>query len=453
MKKIKPLDKEALFKIDELFFSATDFRGVIEYGNEVFVRVSGYPRNQIIGKPHNIIRHPDMPKSVFKIFWDKLKSGSPVAAYVKNMSSEGHYYWVFALAFPLKSGYLSIRFKPTSELFQTVQDIYKETLLLEKSSEIDQSEAFLLKQLSGLGFDSYKKFMTKAIVTELNSLDSQLSSEDAIVSSEDIRTSRITSIKMSTVTALNRAFGKIEEFSECSNVFTKRMKLLEGEFKKLKVLSVNMSILANKFGKDAASLSVIAEFFSTLSNQIEKQLESFSVFTIQLVDLIDQCSLELAALKTQMNMVDFFVKESISKLETTENAFEEMNNTSDTFISLYENSSANLVNELNKLIKESLSIGGQILEIQKFINGLEIIKQTGSIESSRNDSIKLAFGISLNEMAAFTSILRSSINELSQSKSVLLSNSQEIRDSIQAISGNIKMIFDFAMRGSDKASA
>ncbi|MDD2358687.1 MAG: PAS domain-containing protein, partial [Thiovulaceae bacterium] len=76
------LMKEAKFDLDELFFSITKHDSTILSGNETFVRISGYEKDEIMGQFHNIIRHQDMPRVVFKIFWDYLKAGKPVVAYV-----------------------------------------------------------------------------------------------------------------------------------------------------------------------------------------------------------------------------------------------------------------------------------------------------------------------------------------------------------------------------------
>lgn len=438
MKKIVPINQEAPFDANEMFFSATDGRGVIEFGNEVFIRISAYSREAILGKAHNIIRHPDMPRCVFKVFWDTLKSGSPVAAFVKNMSSQGHYYWVFAFAFPVESGYLSIRFKPSSELFKTVQSLYADVLQHEKENDMEKAEIFLLNKLKELGFENYRQFMIHAAVTELKSLDRHLITETS-VGHEDPLFSKISRIKLETVMGLNKSFSKINDFSASSNVFNERMILLDAEFKKLKMLAINMSVLANKFGSNAASLAVISEYFSTTATQIENQLKTFSSFTHNLLTLIEQSTLEFCALKTQMNMVDFFVKESLSKMQ-----FDDMLNTKDMFISLFSHSTENLVKELNRLSSETISMGTQIMEIQKFINGLEIIKQTGAIESSRDESIKAAFGISLKEMAAFTLILRQSIDELSKARSSLQNNAVEMRESFKALQDNVEQIFKIA---------
>ena len=108
---VQPCDRESPFEIDELFFSTTDRKGVITFGNDVFVRVSGHPRERLIGAPHNVIRHPDMPRAVFRLLWDYVLAGRSVVAYVKNMAADGAYYWVLALVTPIRGGFLSVRLK------------------------------------------------------------------------------------------------------------------------------------------------------------------------------------------------------------------------------------------------------------------------------------------------------------------------------------------------------
>jgi aerotaxis receptor len=79
---------ERPFGADESFFSTTDERGIIRSGNRVFRRVSGYTKAEPFGHPHRVIRHPDMPRTIFQIFWEDLLAGRPVAAYVKNLADD-----------------------------------------------------------------------------------------------------------------------------------------------------------------------------------------------------------------------------------------------------------------------------------------------------------------------------------------------------------------------------
>lgn len=139
MRRPTPNQNESPFGFDELFFSTTNERGVITFGNDVFVRVSGYPRETLKGAPHSIIRHPDVPRAVFKLLWDTLQAGRPIAAYVKNLSANGSFYWVYAFVFPIQDGYLSIRLKPSSPIFSVVKNLYTATLAVEEKDGMEGS--------------------------------------------------------------------------------------------------------------------------------------------------------------------------------------------------------------------------------------------------------------------------------------------------------------------------
>lgn len=145
---------ESRFDIKEIFFSRTDLNGLILAGNSVFQRVSEFSWTSLLNSPHNIIRHPDMPKGVFNLLWETIQNGNSVGAYVKNQSQGGKHYWVFALVMPIENCYLSVRIKPTSDLFLLVQDEYKKLKVKELTEKITpaQSHAALLKGLSELGF-------------------------------------------------------------------------------------------------------------------------------------------------------------------------------------------------------------------------------------------------------------------------------------------------------------
>jgi PAS domain S-box-containing protein len=86
-------EHEREFQIHQLFFSTTDRKGVIVSGNEVFSRIAAYEESEMVGRPHSLIRHPEMPRCVFKLLWDTIARGEAIAAYVKNRASTGEPYW------------------------------------------------------------------------------------------------------------------------------------------------------------------------------------------------------------------------------------------------------------------------------------------------------------------------------------------------------------------------
>ncbi|MBL8496284.1 PAS domain S-box protein [Nitrosomonas sp. JL21] len=120
---------EYLLDEEKLLLSTTDTKGRITYVNQAFIEVSGYSEEELIGKAHNLVRHPDMPPEAFEDFWNTLKQGSPWTGLVKNRRKNGDFYWVNANATPLvengkTTGYLSVRIKPSREIIERVSPIY-----------------------------------------------------------------------------------------------------------------------------------------------------------------------------------------------------------------------------------------------------------------------------------------------------------------------------------------
>lgn len=90
--------------VDDIFFSTTDPRGVITQANEVFSRLARLPHGVLLGAPHNIVRHPQMPAGAFKIVWDALTRQEATCAYVNNLAGDGSAYWAFATIMPIPGG-------------------------------------------------------------------------------------------------------------------------------------------------------------------------------------------------------------------------------------------------------------------------------------------------------------------------------------------------------------
>jgi aerotaxis receptor len=112
------VDAEVPFPDGRLIVSRTDLAGVITHANDAFVEMSGYARDELIGAPHHILRHPDMPRAAFADLWATLAAGRKWHGYVKNLRKDGAYYWVYATAVPNVrngevAGYTSVRRKPS----------------------------------------------------------------------------------------------------------------------------------------------------------------------------------------------------------------------------------------------------------------------------------------------------------------------------------------------------
>ncbi|PIQ09652.1 MAG: aerotaxis receptor Aer [Ignavibacteriales bacterium CG18_big_fil_WC_8_21_14_2_50_31_20] len=141
--KITPTSVEKVMRENDFIVSKTDTKGIITYCNEIFLEYAKYSYNELLGQNHNIIRHPDMPRIIFKLLWETIQSGKEINAYVKNMASDGSYYWVDANITPVKNendkvvGYYSVRRKPNkSVLDRIIVPLYKKLLDEERKNSI-----------------------------------------------------------------------------------------------------------------------------------------------------------------------------------------------------------------------------------------------------------------------------------------------------------------------------
>lgn len=122
---------EQILKDTDFLVSQTDAKGKILFANEDFCSIAGYTLGELIGKPHNIVRHPDMPKAAFQDLWDTVKSGKVWKGYVKNKTKSGGFYWVFATVYPNiacgdgEGGYMSCRRKASTAEIQKAEALYK----------------------------------------------------------------------------------------------------------------------------------------------------------------------------------------------------------------------------------------------------------------------------------------------------------------------------------------
>ena len=163
MSKPTPNNNEKKLSEEEFIVSKTDSLGNILYGNKTFIQISGYQERELLGQPHSILRHPDMPSVVFKLLWDRLELGEEVFAYVKNLCKDGSFYWVHANVTVTKDANArvvdlhSVRRKPSNKAMQTIPILYEKLLQEEKRSGIDGSMKMLTNILeeAGVTYDDF----------------------------------------------------------------------------------------------------------------------------------------------------------------------------------------------------------------------------------------------------------------------------------------------------------
>lgn len=275
------------FSFDELFFSRTDKKGIIQSGNSVFQRISEFEWDEILNKPHNVVRHPIMPRGIFYLLWNEILSANMVGAYVVNKTKNGKYYWVFALVTPLENGFLSVRLKPSSKIFQIIKNKYSEFLSIEKEQKIspEESHNIIISQIVELGFPSYWHFMVEALMQELESRAIQLKNPP-------IKKLQILREALKLGTNLQQKSEEIAHFYQ-SNAF----------------ISFNLEIHASRIGTAAISLATISSQYYLLAREIQLEINKFADAGKQLQEKIQECQFYVCNSILQKEIYELFESE------------------------------------------------------------------------------------------------------------------------------------------------
>ena len=227
MTRVRPTGAHHEVGINDMFFSTTDERGVIQESNNVFIRLSRYSRDQLAGAPHNIIRHPCMPGGAFYAMWNTLHAGKPFVAYVHNLAKDGSQYDVLATVTPLKAGgYLSVRMRACcTDIFNAASSIYEQVRELEdgyisqgcnRREAAEKGAGNIIEKLNGAGFPSYDEFQWTVLPAEVMRREAQV---DGKPPRRDTATGELRIIHdavHSVYAELNQWMGELERLGELS---------------------------------------------------------------------------------------------------------------------------------------------------------------------------------------------------------------------------------------------
>ncbi len=158
MEKVIPKNGEIELEKNRYLVSETDAKGVITYCNDYFTKISGYSREELIGHQHNIIRHPDMPRVIFRLLWQRIQSGKNINAVVKNLAKDGNYYWIFTefktridLDDNSVIGYTAHRKNISHDAVDVIASLYSKLKEIEEESSMDDAEKYLNEFLKEQG--------------------------------------------------------------------------------------------------------------------------------------------------------------------------------------------------------------------------------------------------------------------------------------------------------------
>ncbi len=408
-----PTNAQSPFRYDELFFSVTDSKSHITFANDVFVRVSKYTDNEIIGQLHKLIRHPDMPRAVFKIFWDRLKANKPVAAYVKNLAKDGSFYWVMALAFPCDGGYLSIRLKPGGPLFEKVKQCYSETLAVEKQQEsqagkrkaMDLSQDHLLGLLQDEGFEDYEEFMWNALQIEMHHRQEKINQ----INNED---SEAPTSLLKLEPALRELVKSLKELKNIHEGLVEHSDYILKLARSIAFLSMNAQVGSAKLDQDDIALSVIAENMGAQSMKGERSLLGMKKNIHGLSELIGALNFDIVSATLQVEMtIDFWDEiknENYKRHPDGIMADKVFDLLYDAFLPRLDT----IAEGLGELPEYLTNLLGDIKNIERFLLALRLIHTSGKIEVARLNEKAGSFSNTFKELMEEINNAQSHLDEL-----------------------------------------
>jgi aerotaxis receptor len=389
---------ESPFAFEELFFSKTNEKGIIKSGNSVFQRVSEFSWEELINRPHNVIRHPDMPRAVFYVLWKFLRAGKPIGAFVKNRSKSGRYYWVYALALPVDSGYLSVRLKPGGTLLATIATEYENLKRAESAKNLkpEQSAELLLARLKELEFKDYESFMIEALVDQLNFRSKQLGQ------------------------SLSAELKEMTELMLASQQTIQAAEQILIAFNESKFVPLNLEVHAARLGEVGRQISVVANQYQKMVLEINEQIEKLGTMSSEVLNQVNTGRFLLGSSE---------LLSEIRRYLAIENADANTNGMGDieTLISKYIVESQNGVKKILDVVVNFASI---CEELQTLGSGLELVRITGKIESA---SLSHASDVNdmLNSLRKFQLALGGGLKDILSKNAVMKKQSEGLLQRIK----------------------
>lgn len=387
-------NNEREFLAEELFFSTTDVRGVIEFGNEVFTRIAAYTEEELIGAPHSIIRHPDMPRAVFYLLWDYLLNGKCISAYVKNLAKDGRYYWVYAFVSPVEGGFVSIRLKPTSAIFPVVRDLYKKLRQIELDAG-DRGEARkagmmsaveeLGVQLNKLGFANYDEFMNTALIEEMKARKKLLVSDDSDtqVVREEVSRHPLLMASRRLRLFLNEALVCIEQFLDLDKMLRQNAATILQLARSMQQLALNASIRTTHLGQEGATLSVVAHNLGTQSSNLSHVMQSLNGQMSSVLGVIRGVAHNTLASDLTLEMSHTFFTELVTNPDPTGSNSTLVHRNVSLLADVFEGNVKRALESVRASVQCLATLRADLNELTKLVKTLSFVHVTGKVEAAR----------------------------------------------------------------------
>jgi aerotaxis receptor len=385
-----PTGRERPFALHELFFSTTDRKGIIRSGNEVFTRVSAYEHDELIGSPHNVIRHPDMPRAVFQTLWDTIQAGRPIAAYVKNLAKDGGHYWVVAVVVPVAEGYLSVRLKPSTPFLGVVEGVYAELREVEERVEAGDSAnrkaaiaascARLEELVTERGFASYAAFMDAFLPAELRSREAALAPREARGRDHDGDRVGLVLAGVGVIDEhLARVVLDLERYAALQETLVAKSQFVHGLADEIRIFSLNALLGATRLGDEGVTLGAVAALMRRRSAETGPIVERLAAEVAGALDLLGDLGFRVAVAKLQTEMTAVFAEELLASGTTGD----EVRHDLATLLASLEEGADRLFSSLAALDERLKRIAADTTALRGALGVMRALEVNGRIEAAR----------------------------------------------------------------------
>lgn len=372
------------FSFSELFFSRTDLRGKIISGNSVFQRISQYDWDEMVGQPHNIIRHPDVPRGVFYLLWDFLKKGKPIGAYVKNRAKDGRHYWVFAIITPIEGGYLSVRIKPSSSVFGVVQGAYRSLLALERGQKLTPkaSADCLLKNIQTLGFADYDAFMSHALCEEMAARDAKLGRRE------------------------QSFLGNYRHLTSCAHAMKNEIACIASSYDESRYVSLNLQIRSAQLGREGAAIGVISSSFRKISDETQEEIDTFCTSAAKVFGHICIGQFLLCTARIQEETLAYHLREVTDTGRTEQ----------ETELALLRNQSESYrrqaLHGLQDILSDISAFNADYLRMKRCAISLGVIRVMGKVDAARLSDQQSGLSELIEDLHYFQTTVTDSLSKI-----------------------------------------
>lgn len=381
-------DRETRLPADTIIASSTDPRGIIRYANPQFCEIAELGLDALVGAPHRIVRHRDMPKGLFFLFWDRLKRGLPVCAYVKNRTASDGFYWVFATIMTSSEGYLSVRIRPNAAWFQTIQTVYRDLLAQEQSGVTpEQSARALTEAIGELGFADYDAFMQTALAEECR-------------------------LRAGTADAGDCCLPKLTELGALLASAEERADTVGRDFVKVRSEPVNMRILAGRLEGASGALGTISQNYDIMAAEMQHLVQKLRC----------RDSGALGRMRTALDRGRFLAQVAFLMKKSAEQPdFDGATQLADQAERLMADSKASLA----EISSAARSIPDICRQLRHRINGLNVVKLLCRVESGRMQNADAGLNGIIERLERFHEETETNLAALSSKADQIKSNSMQ----------------------------